>query len=393
MAKVLFLASWYPGRVDPFDGDFIERHAKSISLFNQVFVIYVVKDPGIKNGKTEIEKSVAGNLISYKAYYPYSGSKISWVEKLHSNRCSFILHRRIFKMILDDYGMPDIVHLNVLMKSGIFAWWLKKKYQLPYVLSENWTGYYKERKHGYQQQSWLYKFLSRKVYTNCVYALPVTTDLGEKMNALLGEIPFRVIPNVVDTTRFYPDLQHKNSKTRLIHVSTLGYHKNIEGILEVTEKLYQARQDFELYLVGPASDHILKWAEDRGLTNKCIFFIGQINYQNVAEHLRNADAMIMFSRYENLPCVILEALTCGLPVISTDVGGIREVINSDNGILIPSENKNDLLNAMNRLLNEMHLFDRQKVADAARDKFSYDVVGHQFDKVYKEILSHKHSPA
>ncbi len=48
MYNVLFLASWYPSKVDPFDGDFIERHAKSISLTNRVFVIYVVKDPSDK---------------------------------------------------------------------------------------------------------------------------------------------------------------------------------------------------------------------------------------------------------------------------------------------------------------------------------------------------------
>jgi glycosyltransferase involved in cell wall biosynthesis len=316
MNKVLFLASWYPSRVNAFDGDFIERHAKSISLYNKVFVIYIVKDQNIRDGKIVIEKDVSGNLIAYKAYYP-SYSKIGWIEKVHSNRWNFKLYQRIYQTIIHEYGQPDIVHLNVLMKAGLFAWWLKKKYNLPYVLSENWTGYYKESKQGYLQKSILYKFLSRMVFKNCSYALPVTNDLGERMNELFGKIPFKVIPNVVDTTLFYPVPENKNAKTRLIHISTLGYHKNIEGILHVTEKLYRGRKDFELYLIGPASNHILQWTEDRGLMNTCIFFSGLIPYRQVAEYLRNADALIMFSRYENLPCVILEALTCGLPVVST----------------------------------------------------------------------------
>lgn len=390
MDKVLFLASWYPSRVNPFDGDFIERHAKSISLYNKVFVIYVMKDQNIRDGKIVIEKEVSGNLIAYKAYYPYSNSKIGWIEKLHSNRWNFKLYQRIYQTIVHEYGQPDIVHLNVLMKAGLFAWWLKKKYKLPYVLSENWTGYYKERKQGYLQKSILYKFLSRMVYKNCNYALPVTKDLGERMNDLLGKIPFKVIPNVVDTTLFYPALENKNAKTRLIHISTLGYHKNIEGILNVTEKLYQYRKDFELYLIGPASNHILQWTKDRGLMNTCIFFLGLIPYHQVAEYIRNADALIMFSRYENLPCVILEALTCGLPVISTDVGGIREVIHEENGILIQSEQEDELLKAMDHLLQKMYIFDKQKIASSAKKKFSFEIVGRQFDELYKEVLSDKY---
>ena len=124
--------------------------------------------------------------------------------------------------------------------------------------------------------------------------------------------------------------------------------------------------------------------------NTCIFFSGLIPYQQVAEYLRNADALIMFSRYENLPCVILEALTCGLPVVSTDVGGIREVIHEDNGILIPSEQEDELLKAIDRLLHKMHTFDKQKIAFSAKKKFSFEIVGRQFNEIYKEVLSGKY---
>ena len=390
MVKVLFLASWYPGRVDAFNGDFIERHAQSISLHNKVFVIYVVKDPNIGDGKVAIEKEVSENLITYKAYYPHSNSKIGWVEKLHSNYWNFKLYQRIYQTIVHEYGQPDIVHLNILMKAGLFAWWLKKKYKLPYVLSENWTGYYKEKKQGYLQKSIGYQFLSKIIYRNCAYALPVTKDLGKRMNELLGKIPVKVIPNVVDNTLFYPVFENKNAKIKLIHVSTLGYHKNIEGILNVTEKLYRSRKDFELHLVGPPSNEIVQWTKDHVLMDTCIFFTGLIPYQQVAQEIRNADALIMFSRYENLPCVILEALTCGLPVISTDVGGIREVIHQGNGVLIQSENEDELFEAIDHLLNHIQEKDKQKIAFSAKNKFSFEIVSRQFDEIYKEVLPGKH---
>jgi glycosyltransferase involved in cell wall biosynthesis len=387
MFKVLFLASWYPSKVDPFDGDFIERHAKAISLRNQVFVIHVVKDPEIKNGRVTVSKQISENLISFNGYYPYSKSTINFIEKIHSNYWTFRLYNRIFKMIKDEFGMPDIVHLNVLMKAGMFARRLKKKFNLPYVLSENWTGYYPENKKGFLQQPVFYKKISKKVYQQCDLPLPVTKDLGEKMNELFKvDKKFKVIPNVVDTSKFYPSIEIRNGKKRFIHISTLGYQKNIWGILQATEKLFLQRKDFELYLAGNAPKEIIQWTKDHGLFNQCIFFTGLIAYEEVATNLRKADALIMFSRYENLPCVILEALCTGLPVISTNVGGIREVINEENGILIDSENENKLKDSMNYLLDNFTKFNKEKIAASANEKFNYQSVALQFDEAYKTVL-------
>ena len=390
MNKVLFLASWYPSKVDLFDGDFIERHAKCASLYNQVFVVYVVKDTSIKDGKITVNKQITGNLISYKCYYPKSKSKLKWIEKIHSNIWMLKLQKRIFKKIVDQYGMPDIVHLNVLMKAGVFARWLNKKHKLSYVLSEHWTGYYPDRKDGFQQQTFSYKFLSKKVYRNCVLPLPVTEDLGKRMNQIFGiEKSFTVIPNVVDTNLFYPDFKNKNVKKRFIHISTLGYNKNFVGILNAIEKLYKKRKDFELYIVGSPSKDIVQWVKDKGLFETCIFFSGVISYEEVAQKFREADVLIMFSRYENLPCVILEALCSGLPVISTDVGGIGEVINEENGILIPSENEKELSSAADYMLEHLEKYNKESIASSSKKIFNYEAVGKQFDEVYKTVISVK----
>src|SRR5690242_1532333 len=378
MYKVLFLASWYPSKVDPFNGDFIERHAKAISLNNLVFAVYVIKDPSIKNGKTSVIKQIEGNLISFTGYYPKSNSRIKWIEKLHSNYYALRLHNKIFKIILKEHGRPDIIHLNVMMKAGIFARRLNKKYKLPYVLSENWTGYYPERNDGFLNQNSWYRKISKSIYKNCALPLPVTKDLGERMNALCGiQKAFKVIPNVVDKSLFYPSFENKNFKKRFIHISTLGYHKNIWGILNTTKRLFESRQDFELHLAGNASQEIIDWTKENHLINNCIFFTGLISYQEVAAELRKSDALVMFSRYENLPCVILEALCSGLPVISTDVGGIREVISEENGVLIQSENEHQLLEAMNKMLDSFDNYNKENIASKAKEKFNYRTVANQ----------------
>ena len=90
----------------------------------------------------------------------------------------------------------------------------------------------------------------------------------------------------------------------------------------------------------------------------------------------------MFSRYENLPCVILESLCCGLPVITSTVGGIPEVINTTNGVLVEPGNQGQLLQAMLHCMNDPTQFDRATIAAHAQQLFSYDAVGKQFAELY-----------
>ena len=102
----------------------------------------------------------------------------------------------------------------------------------------------------------------------------------------------------------------------------------------------------------------------------------------VAEEVRSASVFVSFSNFENQPCSILEALCCGVPVISTNVGGISEIIDSENGILIEPRNESQLLKALEDIIDQYHKFDREKISDDAKKKFSFDTVGRQLYSLY-----------
>ena len=122
-----------------------------------------------------------------------------------------------------------------------------------------------------------------------------------------------------------------------------------------------------------------------GLT-ALVFYTGEISYPEVASQMQHASAFVLFSRHENFPCVIVEALCCGLPCIATNVGGVREAVNNDNGILIKSESEVQLIEAMAKMMNEYHRFDRSKIAEEAQEKFSYSTIGKQFYELYRQIV-------
>jgi glycosyltransferase involved in cell wall biosynthesis len=99
-----------------------------------------------------------------------------------------------------------------------------------------------------------------------------------------------------------------------------------------------------------------------------------------------SSSLLLFSRFENLPCVILEALCCGLPVISSRVGGIPEVIDGENGILVESGNIPDLVTAMIQMIENYAEYNRKLIAEKAIAFFNYNTVGKQYSDIYNTVL-------
>ena len=139
-------------------------------------------------------------------------------------------------------------------------------------------------------------------------------------------------------------------------------------------------------MVGELPASLTQYANTLNIPGTNILFTGLVSYEQVAHMLKQSHAMIMFSRFENLPCVIIEALCCGLPVISTDVGGIPEIINQSNGMLINNEDEDALCNAMKQLYSNYKSYTRKATAKNAQEKFSYTTVGKQITEVYSKII-------
>src|SRR5262249_31137731 len=114
---------------------------------------------------------------------------------------------------------------------------------------------------------------------------------------------------------------------------------------------------------------------------------GEIPYADVSKQMKLASALVLFSRYENLPCVIIEALCCGLPVIATDVGGINELISTKNGLLVQSEDEDELILGMARMIDEYNNFDKQQISLEACERFNYSTIGKQLHELYLQVLN------
>lgn len=380
----LWLPSWYPNKINHFDGDFIERHAKAVSEFEKLMILFVIKDSNQKEHGVIIEKIENKNITLYKAYY---NKRFRWpvAEKIFSLFTFFLIQKKIFKQIVEENGLPEIVHVHVAMKAGLLALWLKKKFQIPFVVTEHWTGYWPDAKPNIYSANWLFKKLNKKILSDASLFLPVSHSLGEVVNKKFIPIPFHVISNAVNTNLFFFK-PTAIKRFRFIHPSSMNYFKNPEGILAACKIVLGRGYAFELILVGNESDEIKERINELGLS-QWVTIKSAVPYEEVARLIQDSSALLMFSRFENLPCVILEALCCGLPVVSSNVGGIPEIINEQNGILVNSEDVGALSDAMIKMMEHYSSFDRIAISQAATRLYQYQKIGADYKRIYEQILA------
>ena len=381
--NVFVFSSWFPSRVHPTLGNFNEKFAEAAALFNDVTAIYVAAEIGLTR-KFELIESEERGVKKVHIYFPKK-EKENAFDKLVKGYRYFKYYKKAYRHAREQQGKPDVIHLNIIYPVGLFVLLLHKFEKIPYVISENYTGYLKSTS---IQIKGLRLWLSRKITNHAARLLPVTVDLKNAMKEHGFQGEYELVPNVTDITHFYPAQEKvKRTKKRIIHVSSLDDdHKNVTGILKVMLRLSRERDDFELHIIGDGDikPH-LHTRSQLGLTDEHVFFSGEMPPQQIAEAMRKSDFFLLFSNYENLPCVIVEALACGLPVVSSTAGGIAEHITEDLGILLAPRDKEALYQACHKMLDNLSQYDANHLHRYAKDHFSYESVGKKLSGVYGEV--------
>lgn len=390
-SEVLWLASWYPNGLDAYTGDFIQRHARAFAITRPLQVLHIAKDDrGLVTQSVKTVTTTAGNLTETLIYYHPPKVGIALLNRLISTFFYLRAGKKWLKNYLTSKNTPVLVEVAVAMRAGILALWLKQKYGLRYVVKEHWTGYYRESMPADQQQSRLFWKLTSKILANAEGLITDSRDLGRQIQETLLPIHFTEIPNVVDTDLFFykPTMPVANSCFVFLHASTMGYQKNTEAIIRQFLRLRQVNFGYSLHLrlLGPDTNNLQQSFGKEWLESNGVVFAGNVSYPEVARQMQQADAFVLFSRFENLPCVLLEAMCCGLPVIATRVGGIAHHIPPDAGILVDSENEEQLYQAMEKLASGTFVFNRPLISTTAASAYSMQQINAIYHETYKKYF-------
>lgn len=197
-----------------------------------------------------------------------------------------------------------------------------------------------------------------------------------------------IVPNIVD----FPVTKEKINNDGKIHILYLGLLTKAKGIYDLLDVINEHKTEFDgkitLHIGGNGeSTTILNIIKEQGLSN-IVKFEGWVSGDKKVELLNNADIFILPSYTEGLPISILEAMSYKLPVISTPVGGIPEVIeNGGNGLLFTPGDKNALYNAIIKSVADKQLRENmgEKSYKNVQPHFP-DNVSARLENIYKELL-------
>ena len=373
MGHILFITHWYPSPEQPTQGIFIQEHAKAVARLERVSVAHI---RGIGTGRL-VDEEGDERLRVYRVTYPRPAvPKTAWIERAR-------LTERLLRRLLAEPDPPTILHAQVYSSADL-AVYLSRKYGLPAVLSEHSSAY--ARGLFSPVQAWK----ARLALNRLGLVMPVCETLATEMRRFGIRSRFEIVPNTVDTELFYPAEERVREESEgkdLLLVAGLTAVKGVETALGALRLARERFPGLRLTILGdgPERGKLEELTRELGLAGQ-LRFLGSQPKVAVASWMRQADCLVLSSRWENQPVVILEAQASGLPVAACAVGGVPELVRAENGRLAPPGDAQGLAQAIGEVLARPGQFSRQAIQAEAVKRYSYEAVGEKMERCYQDVL-------
>lgn len=370
--KILFVSSWYPSPANPSKGIFVKKHAASVkssgvdirvlalslnynkSLFYQKNIYEFTDENGVPTHLIEI------NSRFYK-----------WLHVLLPFQ--YFVLKRFYKTRVKNLFEPDVIHSNVIYPAGIMGYWLAKNQKKNSVITEHWT-----RLPKFFSKS-VYRQFAREAYHRSVVTAVSAFLKNDIVNTGVHESRVRIIPNTIEP---YFSYKEKKDRNELVFVCCANWnsHKRPDLIFNALQSVSKnLGETITLEVVGEG--HLLEHLKPLTWNFKVVYH-GFKDSEDLAGILQKADYFLHASMMETFSVVVAEALSCGIPVLASNVGALPELVKAHNGVLCENS-KEAWMDGLKNLLSKK--YDSEKIS-AEMKKFHPERVGKAFCELYKEIL-------
>lgn len=204
------------------------------------------------------------------------------------------------------------------------------------------------------------------------------------------DLPATIVPNIVDISRFNNPSPRRAARRHLIVARNLEPIYDNETAIRAFSVVHDQHPDATLTIAGsgPQAQSLLELSETLGLSG-AVFFAGRLDRDAMAQAYRKADIALNPSLVDNMPNSVLEALASGIPIVSTNVGGVPFVVISEQtALLVPAKSPEEMAKAILRLMDDSAL--STKLIDnglAEVQKYTWQQVWPVLADVYGKALN------
>jgi len=316
---ILEIPSFFP----PYGGLFCLDQAKALkALGHEVRILSNVQlgiSVGAKNfltlpyGRYEYQLEGVTIFQSYQRGIPK-------VIRYNVNRWIGIV-RSMFSDYVARYGRPDILHAHCAKWAGYAAMLIGKEYQIPYVITEHLPLLLLENEFGKAPSGAWQIALLRTAYEHAGMVITVSEELVDDMACYYGKnYRWQYVSNTIDTD-FFAFRQREPQAGRPYRFCCLAdysYRKGYDVLFEAYRRLTACGMAVELHIAGLHTDGEACRREIDRLQLKGVTTYGRIRKEEVRDLLWRSDALVLASRSEVQPLVVMEAMSTGIPVVATE---------------------------------------------------------------------------
>jgi glycosyltransferase involved in cell wall biosynthesis len=371
--RVLITPEWYPDAARPYFGVFCREQARAAARAHDVVVLTWKYDSTLRL-PFRIERFVDEGVRTFRVRF--RGTRVPKTPgafKLAGIAAVLLeLRRQGWK--------PDVVHAHEYV-AGRVALLIGRVLRRSVVVSEHYSGFVEDNLNEHQ------KAMARDVFARADIVCPVSQDLERRLRVLTPEGRFETVANVIDESVFHPPAgpKHRRDDVSLVTVGQLIERKGHAQLVEALSVL-ESCPSATLTVVGegPCGNELRSLTASLDLETRVRFLGGQPKHR-IADILRGSDVFVLPSLSENLPCALLEALACGLPVVASRVGGVPEIIDDGLGVTVEPGSTHALAAGIDTVVSRLDRYDQTHIAATARSKYGYHAVAEQWSGVYSAV--------
>ena len=382
---ILEIPSFFP----PYGGLFCLDQAKALQVLGHEVRILSNVQLGMTIGwkdyltlpKHRYEHEMEGILV-YQSYQRGIPKVIRhnvkrWVDIV----CS------MFEEYVKKYGMPDVLHAHCVKWAGYAAMKISEKYHIPYVITEHLPKEIYQVEFGEApSRAWQIPLL-KQALRQANKVITVSEELVDDLSCYFGEdYQHTTVSNMIDTDFFaYRERQPVESRPftfccPAVYVERKGY----DVLLAAFSQLYHKHPDVALLIAGQGTDGMtFRRMMERSGGQLPVTCYGTLDKEGVRQMYYNSDAMVLATRGESQGLVLLEAMSTGIPVISTEAIPLSVRV-KEGASYIPVDDVGALVNAMEKIVS--HSYDGQQLSQQVSDFASPRVIGQQIEAVLRTSL-------
>jgi glycosyltransferase involved in cell wall biosynthesis len=384
---ILILASGYPTEFSLNQGIFFRDQAEAFAKDkqNQVAVIAVVpvsiktvlKRKRFSFGLTSTVKNQVRTYINTFLNIP----KVNRYRVLKSRK----LAMKLINAYIEEFRKPDVIHIHGF-QAGLQGVEAKERFGIPFVVTEHSNQFIDDTLPAEMES------FAKMVFKHADAVIAVSEPFAQIMTKRYKR-NFHYIPNVVNTDVFYFDLNaDRNEEFTFFNAASFVEEKNHSMLLEAFSKVLLKYPKCRLRLagMGPLETQVRSDVQKWNISQQ-VDFLGMLTRAEIVLEMQQMDAFVLSSRVETFGVVLIEALSCGKPVVATRCFGPESIITSPELGILCQQEPDSLAEAMEDMIRNSSKYDKEVIRKHVIQHFSNDAVTGQLMHVYQQVISNSNT--